>query len=912
MLDDKIIILSALAYIGILFAVAYYADLCARQNRSIINRPVVYTLSIAVYCTAWTFYGSVGRAASTGIGFLPIYLGPTLVALVFWLLFRRILQIVKTQRITTIADFISSRYGKSQALGGLVTIIAMIGIMPYISIQLEAIAISFAILRQYPDIEAVDIATTGTLWLDTSFYIALLLIIFAILFGTRHIDTTERHEGLVAAIAFESLIKLLAFLAIGIYVSYVLFNGFGDIFAQAAADPELIKLLDFSAIPGGFGGWLSLTLISMAAFLFLPRQFQMLAVENTDERHLRTASWLFPLYLLVINLFVLPIALGGLLLLQDYPVNADTFVLALPILGQQQELALLVFIGGLSAATSMVIAETVALSTMICNDLVMPILLRSRRFRLNHQTDLSGVLLAIRRISIALMVILGYLFFRYVGHIFPLVTIGLLSFAAAAQFAPAILLGMYWQGASRIGAMLGISGGFLVWFYTLLLPFSGWLGAEFIEHGPAGLTLLKPYALFGLTGLDPITHAVFWSMLVNIGLLVLGSLIAEPSIFERVQAQRFIGNTPEDELLVWEGSVQLSDLRTLVARYIGQERTDKAFSNYARRHQITLTDTQQADPALIHHAEQLLAGAIGAASAQVLVSSIAKGRRLEMDEVMTILDESSQIMRYSQQLEQQARELSAAYEEIRKTNARLRELDQLKDEFVSTVSHELRTPLTSIRAFSEILLANADLEVKQRNEFLQIIVSESERLTRLVNQVLDMAKLESGRIEWDMQKLDLRQPLQDAINATWQLLEDRHIQLEQKIDEEPIDFYGDHDRLTQVFINLLSNAAKFCPEQEGEIAITVQCQDSIRITIRDNGPGIPEQHLQTIFERFHQVSNQQAGKPVGTGLGLAICKSIIEHHQGRIYAVNNADQGACFVVELPTHDSVLAQTESNV
>ncbi|MCB1717057.1 MAG: histidine kinase, partial [Candidatus Competibacteraceae bacterium] len=338
MLDDKLIILIALTYIGLLFAIAYYGDKRADSGRSLINKPVVYTLSIAVYCTAWTFYGSVGRAASTGVGFLPIYLGPTLVALLFWLVLRRIVRIAKTQRITSIADLIASRYGKSQLLGGLVTVIAIIGIMPYISIQLEAIALSFAVLRQYPAVNMVDPAETGVLWLDTSFYIALLLIVFAILFGTRHIDTTERHEGLVAAIAFESVVKLLAFLAVGLFISYSVYDGLGDIFSRAQELPELRRLLDFSAIPGGFGGWLSLTFISMAAFLFVPRQFQILVVENTDERHLRTASWLFPLYLLIINLFVLPIALGGLLAFKDQAIDADTFVLALPMLQQQPAL----------------------------------------------------------------------------------------------------------------------------------------------------------------------------------------------------------------------------------------------------------------------------------------------------------------------------------------------------------------------------------------------------------------------------------------------------------------------------------------------------------------------------------------------------------------------------------------------
>ena len=903
MLDDRSIVLIALAYIGLLFAIAYYGDKRADSGRSIVNKPLVYTLSIAVYCTAWTFYGSVGRAASTGVGFLPIYLGPTLVALLFWLVLRRIVRIAKTQRITSIADLIASRYGKSQLLGGLVTVIAIIGIMPYISIQLEAISFSFAVLRHYPIISSADPSAAGSLWLDTSFYTAVLLIVFAILFGTRHIDTTERHEGLVAAIAFESLVKLLAFLAVGIFITYGVFNGLGDIFGRAQVDSELRRLLDFSVIPGGFGGWLSLTFISMAAFLFLPRQFHMLIVENTDERHLRTASWLFPLYLLIINLFVLPIALGGLLEFKGQDVDADIFVLALPMLEQQPALALLVFIGGLSAATSMVIAETVALSTMICNDLVMPLLLRSRRLQLDQRADLSRLLLTIRRVSIAAMVVLGYLFFRYVGHFFPLVTIGLLSFAAAAQFAPAILLGLYWRGATRTGAILGISGGFLVWVYTLLLPFSGWLGPDFIEHGPLGIGLLRPYELLGLNGLDPITHAVFWSMLVNIGALVMGSLLGAQGALERVQANRYVnalGASHASDLLLWQGSVRFQELEALVIRYIGRERAINAFTDYARRHGFELNENDQADAAMINHAERLLAGAIGAASARVLVGSIAQGRSLDIDEVMTILDESSQVIRYSQRLERQSEELKAAYAELREANARLRELDRLKDEFVSTVSHELRTPLTSIRAFSEILLQNPDLEQAQREEFLSIIVKESERLTRLINQVLDMAKLESGRIEWNMADFDLREPLREAIAATSQLFRERNVTLRAHLGDVNIPFRGDSDRLTQVMINLLSNAVKFCPAENGWVEISLRSKtDSIHIEVRDNGPGIPPQQLEQIFERFHQVNDQQAGKPVGTGLGLAISKSIIAHHHGAIWAESVADQGALFIIEFP-------------
>ncbi len=905
MLKDWVIVGAALAYMGLLFGIAYYGDKRADAGRSIIANPYIYTLSIAVYCTAWTFYGSVGRAASTGVGFLPIYLGPTLMALLSWLVLRHIVRITKVHRITSIADFIASRYGKSTLLGGLVTIMAVVGIMPYISIQLKAIAISFDVLRHYPDIVMPPPAGALSLWEDTSFYIALLLIAFAILFGTRHIDNTERHEGLVAAVAFKSLVKLLSFLVIGVFVTYGMFNGFGDLFGRALSNPELTRLMSFQSVPSGYEGWLTLTFTSMAAFLFLPRQFQILVVENVNEDHLRKASWLFPLYLLVINLFVLPIAFAGLLLFSGRPVDADTFVLALPMAEHQQLLALLVFLGGLSAATSMIIVETVTLSTMVCNDLVMPVLLRSRRLRLTERPDLSGLLLGIRRAGIAVTVLLGYLYFRFIGESYALVTIALVSFAAAAQFAPPILIGLYWKGAGRRGALLGLSGGFLVWFYTLLLPAfarSGWIGEGFIEHGPFGLELLKPYALLGLQGLDQYTHGMFWSMLANIGGLVLGSLCSRQDAMEQVQGSQFVDiferERHDGDSLLWRGVVETAELHDLLARFIGPQRADRAFQDYARQHGAH--SLQQADSRLIHYTERLLAGAIGSASARVMVSSIVMGEVLSIDEVMTILDESSQAIEYSRRLEQKSAELETASAELRRVNERLQELDRLKDEFISTVTHELRTPLTSIRAFSEILLSNPDMEPAQRSEFLGIVVKESERLTRLINEVLDLAKLDSGRVDWRMEQIDLQALLQDALNATRQLFHDRQVTLQESLGDGPVIVSGDYDRLTQVVINLLSNAVKFSPESEGCVTIRLlDGDDNVRVEVEDNGAGIPKDQQLLIFEKFHQVSDRRAGKPKGTGLGLAISERIIERHGGRIWVESEPGHGATFKIELP-------------
>src|SRR5258705_4578074 len=499
MFTGYVIVLAPFVYVGLLFAIAYYGDKRADAGRSIIANPYIYALSLAVYCTSWTFYGSVGRAATSGIGFLPIYLGPTLMAVLWWYVMLKMIRISKANRITSIADFIASRYGKSQFLGGLATVIAVIGIVPYISLQLKAVSNSFSIILKYPAIATPESRAAIPLLADNTFYIALLLAAFTILFGTRHLDASERHEGLVAAIAFESLVKLLAFIAVGVFATFVLYDGFDDMLARATEYSQIAKLLDFSGSSVNYTSWASLTFVSMLAIMFLPRQFQIAVVENVDERHLNKAVWLFPLYLLAINIFVLPIAFAGLMNFPTGNVDADTFVLTLPIAQQQPVLTLLVFIGGLSAATSMVIVETIALSTMVCNNLVMPLLLRLNVLHLHDRVDLSSLIIGIRRGASVGVLMLGYVYFLLAGEAYALVSIGLISFVAVAQFAPAILGGIFWKTATRTGAICGLSAGFLVWIYTLLLPSfakSGWLPLAFVDNGLFSITFLKPLELF--------------------------------------------------------------------------------------------------------------------------------------------------------------------------------------------------------------------------------------------------------------------------------------------------------------------------------------------------------------------------------------------------------------------------------
>jgi Na+/proline symporter/signal transduction histidine kinase len=905
MLHGGVVLLVSFAYLGILFAIAYWGDQRADAGRSIIDNPFIYALSLAVYATSWTFYGSVGRAAASGVGFLPIYLGPTLMAALFWVVLRKMVRISKVNRITSIADFIAARYGKSGLLGGLVTVIAVIGIIPYIALQLKAVSTSFLILLQYPAVvmppkgQAVDMLT------DTALYIALLLGAFTLLFGTRHLDATERHEGMVAAIAFESLVKLCAFVAVGLFVTFGLYHGFADLFAQAATLPNAERLLTLPGSAAGYGAWASLVFLSMLSILFLPRQFQISVVENVNENHLRKAIWLFPLYLLAINVFVLPITFAGLMQFPPGQVDADTFVLTLPMAHGREALALLAFIGGLSAATGMVIVETIALSTMICNDLVMPVLLRWKALALHQRRDLSGLLLAIRRGAIVLLMMLGYAYYRAAGEAYALVSIGLVSFAAVAQFAPAMLGGMYWKQGTRAGAMSGLVLGFLLWGYTLLLPAfarSDWLPIAIVQDGPWGLALLKPTALFGLAGLDDITHSLFWSMLANVGAYVAVSLTGRQSVADHAQALLFVDVfrvTPGGSNL-WRGSASVQEVLTLVGRFIGPQRAEAEFAAYAARRGQGAAHELTPDPALLQFAHNLLAGAIGAASARLTLSSVVQEEPLSMDEVLAILDEASQVLAYSRQLEEKSSALQAATAELRAANERLQELDRLKDDFVSTVSHELRTPLTSIRVLSEILHEDPRLPLDKRREFIAIIVRETERLSRLINQVLDLSKLESGRAEWVSGEVDLKGVVEEALATTGQLMREQQVALTLELAHTVPPVKADRDRLLQVMLNLLSNAVKFCDREHGRIAVRLQVlPEALQVEVQDNGAGIAPADRETIFEKFRQVGDTLTGKPKGTGLGLPISRRIVEHFGGRLWVRSEPGQGATFGFTLP-------------
>ncbi len=905
MLSPALVISASLGYLLILFAVAYWADWRGRQGRSVIANPWVYALSLAVYCTAWTYFGSVGRAATGGVWFLPIYLGPTLAMVLGWLVVRKMIRIAKAYRITSIADFIASRYGKSPLLAGLVTLIAVVGIVPYIALQLKAVSAGYALLTA----QAGDVAQTSVHWSqDSAFYVALVLAGFTMVFGARHLDTTERHEGMVAAIAFESVVKLVAFLSVGLFVVYSLFDGLADLFARAQAVPALQQLLRLEQ--GGqfaWAQWFALTLLSMLSVVFLPRQFQVMVVENVRESHLRRAVWVFPLYLLLINLLVLPIALGGLLYFGGgAAMNAENFVLSLPLAAGQHALALFVFIGGLSAATGMVIVETIAVSTMVSNELVLPLLLRWRHLRSGAGQDLSRLLLGIRRAAILGVLVLGYVYFHLAGEAYALVSIGLISFAAVAQFAPVMLGGMYWKGGTRRGALAGLLAGFAMWAYTLMLPSiakSGWLDAGFLIHGPWGLGWLRPEEFLGLTGFDGLTHSLFWSLLANLVAYVGVSLWRSPSGHEASQALLFVDvfeRTAVSSPVFWRGRARTPDLLQLCERFLGAAKAEALFADYAQQVGVRQAGGIRPDARFVQFVETQLAGAVGSASARVLVASVAEEETLTPDDVLRILDETSQVRAYSRALEDKSRSLEQATAELREANNQLQSLDRLKDDFMSSVTHELRTPLTSIRALAELMQGDADMPTAQRQQFIGIIVAETERLTRLVNQVLDMAKIEAGHADWHVAAVDLRALVEQAVATTAEVFRERDAKVSVQLPADLPVLQADPDRLMQVLLNLLSNAAKFVPQHGGLVRVDVQADaEGVTVSVQDNGPGVDPAQAQLVFDRFHQ-GGDAAHRPQGTGLGLPISRQIIEHFGGRLWLEQPAPVGPALSSQLPT------------
>lgn len=885
-----------LAYVIILFVVAYLAERSALRGQfKILRSPLVYTLSISVYCTAWTFYGAVGSAARNGLEFITIYLGPTLVFIGWWWVLRKLVRIGREQRITSIADLLSSRYGKSGMLAVLVTLLAVIGTTPYIALQLQSLTLSFEVFTTSSGDRAPSPASTA-------FYLAVGLAVFTIVFGTRNLDANERHNGVVTAIAVEAIVKLAALLSVGIFVVWGVADGPSDIFAKM--DPERLNAGEIFN-----NRWLTLTLLSATAILCLPRMFQVIVVENDSERNLATASWAFPLYLVLMSLFVLPIAIAGLTTLPA-DANPDLFVLTVPLSQGQDTLATLAFLGGFSSATSMVIVAAIALSTMMSNHIVLPLWLRTNATRNPASDDVRVLLLRSRRVSIAVVLALGYLYFRFTGGTGALASIGLIAFLGVAQVLPAMIGGLFWSSATRPAAISGICMGFAFWAYTLFLPSFGGsfvFSEAALANGPFGLAWLTPQNLLNVQIADPLVHAVFWSLGVNTLVFVLVSVMTRPSAIERLQSVQFINVF--GQMSARRGitrSTPIEDLLILAQRILGREEAMTLFKSQAVT-QGLLAPLPEPTSDFIETLEREIAGNVGAAAAHAMMGQVTGGAEISFEDMIAVADETAQIMEYSARLETQSTELARTAEQLRSANAKLTELGEQKDTFLSQVSHELRTPMTSIRTFSEILRDSETLEHDQLNNFASIIHNESIRLTRLLDDILDLSFMEHGRVQLNMESVPLSQIIDRALTTTQAQVADMGAKILRDRAAEKMILNTDPDRLSQVLINLITNALKHCGAENPQIAVLSGIYgDNLIIDLADNGSGISEDDIEIIFEKFAKLSSKvTAGS---AGLGLPISREIMKNLGGTL-SYEGTNKGAIFRIRLPLSQSQKAAAE---
>lgn len=885
-------------YLSILFYSAYWAE--KKRHSKWTNNAYVYSFSLAVYCTAWTYYGSIGLAANSGLGYLPIYLGPVLIIPSWMIILKKIIRISRVNKISSISDFISLRYGNSRFLGALVTLVCVVGITPYISLQLKSISETFHIVTKTP--------LSSDIFTDTTTYVCIALALFASYYGTRYVDASEKRHGIVTAVAMESILKLIFFLIIGIYVTYFVYDGFGDIYTKASVLEDFNKKNTVGGLANGIN-WFFLCILSMFAVFLLPRQFHVAIVENNKESHIKTAVWLFPLYLLLFNIFVFPIAWGGNILFQGKGMNSDTYSLLIPQYFDNNLLTVLVFLGGFSAAISMIVVSSIALATMVSNNLLIPYgfigSLDSKTQEVNSKRILNS-----RKIGIFILIIIAYAIYRIFILDYSLVSIGLVSFVIVGQLAPSFFGALFWKRGSKQGAVTGIIIGFIICIYTLLIPYALGISSsssQFIQDGPWGIALLKPFQLFGLDYLQPIPHAVFWSLFLN-SIAYFGiSVSFKGNYRERNYAEMFVDInkyiTNHEDAFIWKGTAYVSDIQKVLQRFLGEEKTKRALSIFNLKYNIDKNITT-ADARFIKFAENLLTGHIGTASARILIANVVKEDKISLTEVLSILEESKENIIVNKKLTETSNELKKISEQLKNANEELVQKDIQKDDFLDTVTHELRTPITAIRAASEILHDDDEMPEDVRKHFLQNIISESDRLNRLIDKILDLEKFETGKQKLFLSKNNLSKTLEKTIDSLNQLIKNKNISIEFFESQKEIKAFYDEERIIQVIHNLLSNAIKFCPETNGKISIVIiEKKEEVEVQINNNGKSVMNEDFEAIFDKFYQSRTQNVKKPIGSGLGLAICKQIIEHHKGRIWVENNPDNSVTFLFNLPNYST---------
>lgn len=859
-------------YLALLFFIAFWAE--KRKSNFWANNPYVYSLSLAVYCTAWTYYGSIGVAANQGLEYLAIYIGPIIIIPAWIVINSKIIRISRVNKISSIADFISLRYGNSRSFGAIISVVCILAIIPYIGLQIKAISDTFHLVTKSEN--------PNNIFTDTATYVVLLIAIFSSYYGTRYVDASEKRLGIISAVAVESFLKLIFFVILGIFVTYGIFNGFDDIYEKAKNLPEFTQRNSFNGLEGSFN-WMLTSMLSMTAIFLLPRQFHTTIIENRKENHLKTAIWVFPLYLLIFNFFVFPIAWGGKILFLGQNVNPELFPILIPQKFGSILISVIVFLGGLSASISMIIISSITLSIMLSNNVIIPYGWIDT-FKTKNDTFNNKNIVNIRKVSIFLLIITAFVFYKYLILESSLFSVGLVSFVLIAQLAPSFFGAIFWRRGTYTGAVIGLILGILICYINLIIP-------QYLKaiNPELAINQYRILQFFKIPYLETIPQVFFWSLLANATVFTIISVSSKGNYRERnyaeiyVDINRYIQN--HEGAYIWKGKANVSDIRRILVKFLGDKKTKQALKIFNLKYNID-DENDTADSRFIKFSENLLSGRIGTASAKILIEGVTKEDKISLPEVLKILEESKENITLNRKLTEQSRQLRRLSDDLRSANSSLIEKDKQKDDFLDSVTHELRTPITAIRAAGEILLDDDDIPVEIKKDFLENIISESDRLNEIINDILYLDKLESGTIKLNINKNNIIDTYHKALKPIYHLIQQKNIHHSEINLLNDNEFYYDEARIIQVFQNILGNAYKFT-EESGMIQVKFQDKDNLlKIGIFNTGKKIPDEDIDLIFDKFYQSKHQNIRKPVGTGLGLAICKKIIDAHQGKIYAEN--------------------------
>ncbi|RKF14570.1 response regulator [Alginatibacterium sediminis] len=1020
----------SLLYLGVLFLIAFFSDKFPQKRLRL--QAWLYSFSIAVYCTSWTFYGTVGQAQDQFLSYIPVYLGPIIVFVFGWKLLARLVIIAKREHITTIADFIAARYGKSQTLAVVISLLCILGILPYIALQLRAIVMGLDLIGGESMRQSLGNISSAQIALMVS----VLLAVFTMLFGTRHIDATEHHRGVIVAIAFESLIKLVAFVAVGCLAVSLLGDASIEqqqhVVEKISADWDGIGLSNISDL-------IFSTVLAMLAVICLPRQFHVTVVENNRVSDLRLARWVFPGYLLLLALFVMPISLAGQLWLPA-GTPADSYVVSLPLFTNFNTLGMAAFIGGTSAASGMVVVSTIALAIMVSNDLVLPLLLRRGRLSGRNFASFSELLLNVRRTTILAILLLSWGSYLLLGEVDRLADIGVLSFAAISQLAIPLIGGLYWREGNRSGVYLGLLLGMSVWLLNLMHL----TGLTAVEIGDSWLAFfLESPELFGHRVMSDSNWGILLSLSMNLAGFIIGSRLTSPAVSERLQAMSFVSNADKrgQASTLYQSKVSVEELHMLTSRFLGSQRISAAFARFSKSRGVTLAPHQQAPEDLIVETERLLAGVFGSSSSRLVLSTALQGKQVQLEEFATIAEEASELMQFNRDLlqgaiehidqgitivdtelsivswnrryielfefpagfiyvgrpiedvvrynaqrglcgpgdleqqvqrrvshlrrgsahtssreypdgrviqvqgnpmpgggfvmtfsdistfrqaermlkqtneilearvEQRTHELSNINQQLLSATEAAESANQSKSRFLAAVSHDLMQPLNAAKLFTASLL---DSQLSKDSDFLAQNIDKSlYSAEEIISDLLDISRLESGRIELSEERFVIGQLLRQLLAEFTPLAAQQGVRL--KVVESDLTVFSDSKLLRRILQNFLTNALRYNPN--GKVLLGVRREgDFIRLQVWDNGPGIETEKQQLIFNEFQQIDamkNRNAEQ--GLGLGLAIAKGFSELLNAQIQVKSTVGKGSVFSVRAPiTHALPLTKAKETV